>query len=114
MLVSDIKVLSAEDIATALDRAEQTLEIPEWGGAIKLKALSQAQRNAMLAACMVDGKVDQMRLMTQLCVAGVAEPLLTEALLAERSFAVVDRIASAVLELSGMGKGAALTATRTF
>ncbi len=114
MLVSEIKVLSLSDIAQVVDRQEQVFEVPEWGGAVKLKALSTLQRDQMLAASTVDGKMDGQRLVRMLCIYGVSEPVLTEDVLAERSFAVVDRIATAVMALSGMDKGAALTASRTF
>ena len=118
MLVSEIKVLSAAEIASAVDREEKLFAVPEWGGSIKLKALSTAQRDEMFASCTdngrVDGKVDGLKLMRALCIYGVSEPTLTEEILAQRSFAVIDRIGQAVMELNGMDKGAPLTAARTF
>ena len=115
MLVSEIKVLSAADIAQVIDREEKLFEVPEWGGAIKLKALSLQQRNLLMTACTkADGTVDAQKLVRQLCLFGVSEPALTDEVLEARSFSVVDRIAKAVLELNGMGKDGGLTATRTF
>jgi hypothetical protein len=116
MLVSEIKVLSAADIAAVVDREEKVFEVPEWGGAVKLKALSLLQRNQLMAECTKPGsaEMDAQKLVRKLCIYGVTEPVLTEELLNERAFAVVDRIAQAVLSLSGMHKEASLTATRTF
>ena len=118
MLVSQIPILRADQIAQALDRAEEMLEIPEWGGAVKLKAWSLEQRDMVMALATdtgrVDGKVDGAKFVHLLVVYGVADPPLTEADIKDRSFPVIDRIARAVLRLNGMTQEAPLTASMTF
>jgi len=114
MLVSDIKVLSAGDIATALDRTEELYDVPEWGGAVKLRPLSMADRDEIIKQATVDGTLDGQKIAMLLIVRGVVEPILTEAILQERAFAVVDRLSRKMMDLNGRGKEAALTASRTF
>jgi hypothetical protein len=103
-------VLSAEQIAAALDLAETEYEVPEWKATIKLKAFTLADRDSVLsAATEKDGKVDGQKLVRLLVVHGVAEPKLSQEIVASKSFAVIERIAQEVMKLNGMikDKGAA-------
>ena len=114
MLVSDIKVLSAGDIATALDRTEELYDVPEWGGAVKLRPLSLAQRDELTQLSTTDGKTDGQKIVRLLVLYGVSEPPLTDDILKEKAYAVVDRIANKIMQLNGLNQEAALTAARTF
>jgi hypothetical protein len=114
MLVSDIKVLSAGDIATALDRTEELYDVPEWGGAVKLRPLSLAQRDELTKKSTVNGQTDGATIVRLLVVYGVVEPVLTDDILKEKAYAVVDRIAKKIMELNGLTQEAPLTAARTF
>lgn len=114
MLVSDIKVLSAGEISTALDRTEEVFPVPEWGGAVKLRPLSLAQRDELTKLSTVDGQTDGQKIVRLLVLYGVSEPPLTDEILQEKAYAVVDRIAKRVMELNGMHKEAGLTVDRTF
>ena len=115
MLREDIKILSTDHIAQVLDRAEAIVEVPEWGGAVKLRAMTLEQRDAIMAQAKgPDGQLDGQRLVRLLVLNGIVEPMLTEAILAERAFGVIDRLANEVMKLNGMVKEAALTASRTF
>jgi hypothetical protein len=118
VLKGDIRILTAEDLAQVLDRHEQVLEVPEWGGAIKLKAMSLTQRDEMMAKVTdnkrVDGQVDGAKMVRYLCLYGVSEPKLTEEIISTKSWTVIDRIAQAVMRLNGMDQGAALTTSATF
>ena len=114
MLVSDIKVLSAGEIATALDRTEEVFPVPEWGGAVKLRPLSLAQRDELTKLSTTDGQTDGQKIVRLLVLYGVSDPPLTDEILKEKAYAVVDRIAKRVMELNGMNKEASLTVDRTF
>jgi hypothetical protein len=118
VIKSDIKILSMEDLRQVVDRKEKILEIPEWGGAIVLKALSLAQRDAMMMHVTdngrADGKPDPIKMIRALVLHGVHEPRLSEEFLLEQAYEVVDRIAQAVLEINGMIKTAQLTSDLTF
>lgn len=101
-----LPVLSAEQIAAALDLAEVYHEVPEWGGAcVKLRAFTIDQRDQVLAACTEkDGTIDAKKLIRLLVVHGMVEPKVTLDLIAGKSFAVVERIATEVMKLNGMNK----------
>jgi len=116
MLVSEIKVLSATDIASALDRTEQLYDVPEWGGAIKLRPISLAQRDEVAAQSKINGQIDTTKMVRMMVLAGMVDPVLTEDILKEKAFSVVDRIAKKVMELNGLdtGQEASLIADRTF
>jgi len=118
VLKSDIKILTTEDLQQVIDRKERIFEVPEWGGAIVLKALSLAQRDAMMAHVTdngrPDGKPDPVKMIRALVLHGVHEPKLSEAFLENCAFEVVDRIAQAVLDINGMVKTAGLTSDLTF
>ena len=118
MLKQDIPILTAAQIAQAIDRQEDILHIPEWGGAIRLKALSLDERDRMIALASdngrPDGKIDSAKLIHLLVIYGVKEPPLTEQDIKDRHPAVIDRIANAVMQLNGMTQEAGLTASVTF
>jgi len=114
MLVSDIKVLSAGEIATALDRTEEVFPVPEWGGAVKLRPLSLAQRDELTKLSITDGQADSQKIVRLLVLYGVSDPPLTEDILKEKAYAVVDRIANKIMQLNGLNQEAALTVDRTF
>jgi hypothetical protein len=100
-----LPVLSAEQIAAALDLAELEYEVPEWGTSVKLKAFTIDQRDQVLSACTEkDGQIDAKKLIRLLVVHGIAEPKLTLDIIANKSFAVVERIAQEVMKLNGMSK----------
>lgn len=118
MLREQVRILTADDLTKVVDRKEELYEVPEWGGALKLRSLSLSQRDEMMGKVTdngrVDGKVDPVRIVRELVLYGVAEPPLTAEFLADKSYEVIDRIATAVMALNGMDKAAGLTASATF
>ncbi len=120
MLKQDVKILSMEDISAAFDLREQIVECPEWGGAVRIRAWSLEERDRVMAQASPTGKVDENRAdpikLIHLCVVhGVVEPKgLTLEMIRTKSWIVIDRIATAVMELNGLVKGATLSASMTF
>jgi hypothetical protein len=114
-----LPVLSADQIAAALDLAEIDYDVPEWGTSLKLKAFTIDQRDQVLSACTEkDNAIDAKKLIRLLVVHGVSEPKLTLDIVANKSFLVVERIAQEVMRLNGMtkekGASAATVADVTF
>lgn len=112
-------VLSAEEIAAALDLAEVEMDIPEWKTSVKLRAFTLDERDQVLSACTEkDGTIDAKKLIRLLVVHGVKTPQLSLDLVAKKSFAVVEWIAKEVMRLNGMsaekGPSAATVADVTF
>lgn len=100
-----LPVLSADQIAAALDLAEIEYEVPEWNGIIKLKAFTLDERDRVLAACTEkDGQVDAKELIRLLVVHGVTEPKLNRDIVSSRNYHVIEKIAQEVMRLNGMQK----------
>lgn len=100
------KILSVEDILTAPDIQERVVEVPEWGGAVKIKSFTK-QRQIQLRAQAVDGKgeVDSERMELLMFIEGVVEPRFSAQhidLLKEKSASAMDRVLSAILDLGGL------------
>ncbi len=97
-------VLSAEQIAAALDLAEVEMDIPEWKASVKLKAFTIDQRDQVLSACTEkDSKtIDAKKLIRLLVVHGMVEPKLTLEIVSAKSYHVIERIAQEVMKLNGM------------
>lgn len=122
MLVGDIPILSKAQIAAAVDRQDSLFNVPEWGGAVRLRAWSTAQRDHVVSLVVNHDKLDtsgkptmdNQRLMRLLVVYGMAEPVLTEAEVMEKSPVVIDRIATEVMRLNAMNREVALSASMTF
>lgn len=98
-------VLSADQIAAALDLATLDYEVPEWESTLRLKAFTIDERDMVVSqSSEKDGTVDAKKLIRLLVVHGVAEPKLTLEIVSNKSFAVIERIATEVMKLNGMSK----------
>lgn len=99
------KVLTLEQIVGADDRPTKTVEVPEWGGAVVIRALSKRQQQEVRAASRdTDGNLDANRWEDAMLVASLVEPEVDAAqlaLLKEKSGAAVEAIVQAIVELQG-------------
>lgn len=68
------RLLSVEEILNAQDLAEEIVEVPEWGGAVKVKAFTKARQQELREAARVAGEIDGNRLEMQMFIYGVVEP----------------------------------------
>jgi hypothetical protein len=50
------RILSVEDILTAPDIAEKVVEVPEWGGAVKIRSFTKARQIALRNEAMVKAR----------------------------------------------------------
>lgn len=121
-------ILTAEQIGAALDRTEVEVEVPEWTTAemqaagqvacVKLQPISVEQRDKLFRLCSEDGviggKLDNHKFLRLLVVYAMTQPQVTEEQLAQRAWGVIDRLATQVMDISGMGKHAAVSASVTF
>jgi hypothetical protein len=100
------KILSVEDILTAPDIQERVVEVPEWGGAVKIRSFTKA-RQIQLRSQAVDskGEVDSERMELLMFIEGVVEPKFEARhidLLREKSATAMDKVLSAILDLGGL------------
>lgn len=103
-------ILSVEAILASDDRTVTEVEVPEWGGSVKVQAFSKRQSSDIRkSASNPSGEIDSDALEKQLFLQGVIEPQFSEEqynLLLEKSAVALDRVVKAVLNVSGMGEGA--------
>lgn len=98
-------LLSAEAVLEKNDLAERVVEVPEWGGAVKIRALSKRVYNDIQKASTVNGEIDELKFEMNLLVNGIAEPQFTldqAGQLQEKSVGAVDRVVTEIMEISGL------------
>lgn len=112
-------LLTKAQIEAADDRQWEDVEVPAWGGTVRILAMSGTDRNAYQAAMVVlgtNGKPQRVNLEDQLaklvgkCLVGEDfERLYTDKevkALGKKDGAVLDRLAAVVKRLSGLGEDA--------
>jgi hypothetical protein len=111
------RILSAEDILAADDLTEEIVEIPEWGGAVKVRAFSKAVQQEFREDARIDGEIDSNRLEMLMFLHGVVEPRFTAdqyELLRRKNAGCIDRVLRVITRVSGLDGGAVEAAQRKF
>jgi len=110
-------LLTAEQILGADDREERVIEVPEWGGSVRVRAFSKAEEHRMRKLAMVKNEVDTCRMQMLMVITGMVQPKLSldqiEAL-SHKSQAAIDRILLVLMDISGMKREAVDDAKRNF
>lgn len=103
-------LLSREQILAATDRRFEDVPVPEWGGSVRVRSLTGAERDRWEAACQVGGKfsIDRLRekLLAACIVSDEGKPLFSEGdigLLAEKNAAALTRLFDVARRLNGIG-----------
>lgn len=107
------RLLTEADIIAIDDIETEVVEVPEWGGSVKLRGLSLDEAMNARAGATGDAKAMSLRLL----VASFVEPKLSEAAveaLGKKSAAVVNRLLQVTTRLCGMDPEAVQRAERTF
>ncbi len=108
-----MEILSRDKILSAADLRIEEVDVPEWGGKIRLKALSGAERDRFEASVTirqgktVDVKTEMLRAkLVVVCIVDEnGKRLFTDAdapLLAEKSATVIERLFRVAQRLAGM------------
>ena len=102
-------MLTADQIKTAQDVKTEEIEVPEWGGSIKVKAFTLAKRNEVMngATDVGTGKMDYEKFQVLSFIECCVDPKFAPAdftALKEKSAVVMDRIMKKIMDLSGMQK----------
>ena len=113
------RILSVEDILGATTLEEKTVDIPELGGAVRIKAFNKGEQQYIrrLATDRRTGKIDTDKMELMIIVRGVIEPQFTTESVERLKLvqaSVLDRIISAISEISGMKDEAVEAAEATF
>lgn len=114
-----LRFLTKAEILAADDRKYEVVDVPEWGGAVRIQSLSGVERDAFETAVTkyetVDGKttpkMDTVNMRAKLVAMGVVDEdghklfTIGEAqALGQKSNAALDRCFQAISKLSGMGE----------
>lgn len=111
------KILSVDEILAAPDLGEAEVEVPEWGGSVRIRGLSKAAQQHLRKSATVSGQLDPARLEMLLFIHCVVEPRFTEEqydALAAKSAGAIDRVIKAIAELAGLDEAAIKAAERSF
>ncbi|KAB8167061.1 hypothetical protein FH609_011710 [Streptomyces sp. 3MP-14] len=113
-------LLTKDQITAAADLAHEDVPVPEWGGTVRVRALTGQERDAWEASMLrlgPNGSVQarstkgvRVGLVARCVVDEAGERLFTDkdmATLNEKSAAVIERLAAVARRLSGIGKEAA-------
>jgi hypothetical protein len=112
-----VAILSADALLGAPDLKEEVVAVPEWGGEVKVRGLSLGDYQEIQDKSTVRGEVDGNKLSVYLCIAGMVEPKLgwdQYEQLRGKSLPALNRVAGAVMRLSGLGSDAIEAAEATF
>ena len=103
--------LTIAQIAAADDLQVQDVEVPEWGGTVKVKGMSAGER-LQLAAIVQDEKMNALQGIAHFALLhGVVEPKITEEnldMFLSKSSKAIDRIVEVFNKLSGSNEEAVL------
>lgn len=102
-----VEFLSADAILANDDLQESVMDIPEWGGKIRVRGLSVHDVNESNRLSLVAGEVDPEKVTCMTVVFGCVEPKFTPeqaGALARKSASVLNRIGAEIFRLSGVGE----------
>lgn len=107
-------ILSREQILAAQDLASEEVPVPEWGGTVRVRMMTGAERDALGATLLgADKKVDmsqyRIRLLAACLVDEAGEPLFGPdevGLLGAKSGVALDRVYRVAERLNDVGAGA--------
>ena len=120
-----IKLLSVEDILRASDIKEETVDVPEWGGSVRVRSFTKAQAQSIRERATLQrdtrdkkaGTLDINHMELLMFIEGVVEPKFSEGhllTLKEKSAAAIERVNRAIARLSGMDAQAVAAAEAVF
>jgi hypothetical protein len=110
-------LLSVDEIIEAKDLGEKEIEIPEWGGSVKIRGLGYGEFVTIRESAMVGGQQDERIFGRLLLAAAFVDPVLTEDqadALFNKSSIAVNRITDEIVELSGIGDNSFVDSEATF
>ncbi len=112
-----MKLLTVDQILACPDLVEEVVEVPEWGGSVKVRAFSKAVQQQVRSEARIADEIDDNRLEMLIFLHGVIEPQFSAdqyELLRGKSAAAIDRVSERISKLSGLSGGAVDAAKEKF
>lgn len=109
--------LTVAQIVDAEDLTEEDVLTPEWGGKVRVRALTKRRQQALRKVASPGGKFDPELFEVGLVIEGVIQPDLDASqieTLRDKAAGPMDRIAQAVMKVSGLNAEAADEAEAEF
>lgn len=103
------RILTADELLSADDLGEALVEVPAWGGAVRVRGLSLGQFREAQRRSLVRGELDEEKLTLAIVQAGMVEPQLTDEQaekLRDKSATAIATVAERITALSGFGEDA--------
>jgi len=115
--MADVKALSREDILKAEDRRIEVVEVPEWGGSVRVRSMTGAERDQFEGEVLDirRGGVElkranfRARLVVRTVVGDDDKPMFSPGdleALGAKSAAALDRVIAIAMRLNGLEPGA--------
>lgn len=98
-------ILTVEAIIAAKDLKIEVIDVPEWGGSVKVQSFTKKGQQQVRELATVDDEIDPERLEMFMFIHGVIDPQFTDdtfELLRDKNAGVIDRILQRIMSLSGM------------
>lgn len=117
-----MKILTAEEIWAAKDIEERIVPVPQWGGAVRIRTLSQKQsaelrrKATRINPVTKQSEMDNEALEQMLFIEGCIEPkfsITDYGRLSEKSMAAVTTVLKAIMDASGFSSEAVQDATKS-
>lgn len=103
-------MLTAAQLLAAHDLPEKVIEVPEWGGSVRLKAISAAQLADVRRRSTVDGELDGLKMDLHWLAEALIEPRLDgdeiETLIGKNHM-LLQRFVAEAVSLNQQGQGPA-------
>jgi hypothetical protein len=122
MDTDNMKILTADEIWAAKDIEERTVPVPQWGGAVRIRTLSQKQsaelrRKAQrINPATKQSELDNEALEQMLFIEGVIEPkfsITDYGRLSEKSMSAMTTVLRAIMDASGFSSESVSEATKS-
>lgn len=99
-----MKLLKKGDILAADDLPHETVDVPEWGGAVRVRVLTGAERDQFYSKVRdADPVAERCYFLSLVICDETNQPILTAEELGKKSHKVLDRLETIALELNGLG-----------
>ena len=117
-----VRMLTAEEIFAADDIEERVVEVPQWGGAVRVRGLTQEGSATLRKKAMrinpitKKDEMDTQVLEALLFIEGVIEPKFTMAdygKLQGKSMAAMSHVLKEIMDISGLSEAAVADATKS-
>jgi hypothetical protein len=117
-----VRILTAEEIWAAKDIEERVVPVPQWGGAVRIRTLSQKQsaelrrKASRINPATKQSELDNEALEQLLFIEGVIEPkfnITDYGRLSEKSMAAVTTVLKAIMDASGFSSESVSEATKS-